>query len=430
MISDQTIYSQPGMWAPKGGEAPLRSHLAKATGEMLYASDMTLPDMLIGKALRSPYPHCRINRIEAQRALAIPGVHAVLTAQDIQGVNAVGKILTDQEILASTRARTVMDALALVAAESGEIADAALEAIDLDLTPLPAVFDPSEALKPDALPLHAGGNLLQEFKIVYGDAEAAMTEADIVIENEYYYPWIEHAFLETESALAAPNADGSITIWMGCHNIYGERAQLALTFGWPEERFRVILAPAGGSFGGKDDNILSTWCALLAHRTNRPVRIVFKRDESMRGHSKRHSQMINYRLGARQDGLLMAAQVEILSDTGAYAHWGPNIMKFACAQSTGPYRIPAAYARARLVYTNNIVAGAMRGWGTPGIEFAIESQLDILARRLDIHPLRLRWLNALRDGDETISGSPLPLGSRFRETLAAAARSQGINLKA
>jgi len=261
MISDQTIYSQPGMWAPKEGEAPLRGHLAKATGEMLYASDMTLPGMLIGKALRSPYPHCQINRIEAHRALAIPGVHAVLTAQDIPAVNAVGKILTDQEILASTRTRTVMDALALVAAESDEIADAALEAIDLDLTPLPAVFDPSEALKPDALPLHAGGNLLQEFKIVYGDTEAAMTEADIVIENEYYYPWIEHAFLETESALAAPNADGSITIWIGCHNIYGERAQLALAFGWPEERFRVILAPAGGSFGGKDDNILATWCA-------------------------------------------------------------------------------------------------------------------------------------------------------------------------
>ena len=430
MISDQTIYSQPGIWVPKEGEAPLRSHLAKATGEMMYTSDMTLPGMLIGKALRSPYPHCQINRIDAHRALAIAGVHAVLTAQDIPGVNAVGKILTDQEILASARARTVMDTLAIVAAETEEIAQAALGAIDLDLTPLPAVFDPTEALKSEALPLHAGGNLLQEFKIIHGDAEAAMAKADCIVDSNYYYPWIEHAFLETESALAAPNADGSITVWMGCHNIYGERAQMALSFGWPEERFRVILTPAGGSFGGKDDNTLSTWCALLAHRTNRPVRFVFKRDESMRGHSKRHSQIIHYRLGAMQNGRLVAAQVEILSDTGAYAHWGPSIMKFACLQSTGPYRMPAAYAHARLVYTNNIVAGAMRGWGTPGIEFAVESQMDTLARLLGIHPLRLRWINALRDGDEMITGSPLPPGCHYRETLEAAAYAQGINLEA
>jgi CO/xanthine dehydrogenase Mo-binding subunit len=255
-----------------------------------------------------------------------------------------------------------------------------------------------------------------------------MEAAAVVIEKNYEFPWIEHAFLETESVLAAPDGDGGLTVWLGCHNVYGERAQLARALAWPEERIRVILAPAGGSFGGKDDNIVATWAALLAVRTGRPVRFVFNREESIRGHSKRHSQKIYHKLGARDDGRLLSAQVRILFDTGAYAHWGTGILRFACLQSTGPYRVPAAGIKGQVVYTNNITAGAMRGWGTPGVEFAMESQMDILAERLDIHPLRLRWLNALRDGDETITGRALPPGCRYRETLEVAARSIGIPL--
>jgi len=384
--------------------------------------------MLIGKALRSPYPHCRINRIDTSHALEVPGVRAVLTGQDIPGVNRVGKTVYDQPFLATEGARTVMDALAIVAAETEEGADAALAAIELDLTPLPAVFDPEEALKPGAPQLHPNGNLLMHFNIVHGDAEAGMAKADIIIENTYYSPPLEHAFLETEAVVAAPDEDGTITVWLGCHYIYGERIVLAVGFGWPEERFRVILVPPGGAFGGKDDNIIAVWAALLAHRTGRPVRFVFGRRESIRGHSKRHGQRIEHRLGARRDGRLVAAQVHILADTGAYAHWGEGILRFASIHATGPYRVPNAHVETRLVYTNNIVAGAMRCWGTAGVEFAMESQMDILAEELGMHPLKLRWISALREGDTMITGR-LPPGCNFVDTLEAAGRSIGLNLR-
>ena len=428
MSSMKLEFSQPGKWVTPEGQISLHSQLAKACGQMGFAGDLVLPGMLVGKALRSPYPHCQINQIDARLAQKIPGVHAVLTAHDIPGENVIGKTVEDQQFLVSERARSVMDALAIVAAETEEIARAALKAIYLDLTPLPALFDPEDALRLAAIPLHNDSNLLLDFQIVYGDAEAAMGEAEVVVENAYYFPWIEHAFLETEAALAAPNNDGSLTIWLGCHNIYAERMQLARAFAWPDRRFRVILVPAGGSFGGKDDNIIGVWAALLANRTGRPVRFVFDRRESIRGHSKRHSQRIQHRLGARGDGQLVAAQVNILFDTGAYAHWGASIMRFACLQATGPYRITAAHIKGQVVYTNNITAGAMRGWGTPGVEFAMESQMDILAEKLGFHPIQLRWLNALKDGDETITGRPLPPGCRYRETLEAVARAEGISL--
>ncbi len=409
-------------------DASSRSHLAKACGQMRYTGDLELPGRLIGKALRSPYPHCLVNRIDPRPAMELHGVRAVLTARDIPGINSIGKTVLDQEFLVSVRARTVMDALALVAAESEEVADAALNAIELDLTPLPAVFDPEAALAPGAPQLYPSGNLLSDFEIVHGNAAEALRSADIVVENTYQFPWIEHAYIETEGALAAPEEDGTITVWLGCHNIYGERQILSQAFDWPEEQFRIILAPAGGSFGGKDDNLVGVWTALLALRTGRPVGMIFSRAESLRGHSKRHSQHIQHRLGARANGELVAAEVSILSDTGAYAHWGPSIMRFASLQATGPYRVPHARVRARLAYTNNLVAGAMRGWGTPGVEFAIESQMDELARRIGMHPLQLRWLNALRDGDNTITGTPLPGGCRYRETLAGAARAVGVRL--
>lgn len=425
---EKVKFSQLGSWASPDGETPLRSYLAKACGQMQFTSDMTLPGMLIGKALRSPHPHCQVNHIDTRPALELPGVHAVLTAQDIPGENFISKTVDDWEFLVSDRARCVMDALAIVAAETEEAADAGLNAIELDLVPLPAVFDPVKALEQDAPQLYPDGNLLIHFRIVYGDAESAMSDADVIIENTYQFPWIEHAFLETEGALAAPDEDGTITVWLGCHYILTERAALSRAFGWPEERFRVILVPAGGSFGGKDDNIISVWAALLAHKTGRPVRFQFSRRESILGHSKRHSQRIHHKLGACADGTLIAAEVDILSDTGAHAHWGEGILRFASVQSTGPYRIPNAHVTARLVYTNNVVAGAMRGWGTPGVEFAMESQMDVLARKLDMHPLKLRWMNALRDGDETITGREVPRGCRFRETLEAAAQEVGLTL--
>lgn len=410
-----------------GGVSP-RSHLAKACGTMKFTSDLVMPGMLYGKALRSPHPHCEIRNINLQPALDIPGVHAIITAEDIPGENIIGKAIEDQEFISSSRARSVMDALAIVAAESEQIATRAIDAIELDLKPLPAVFDPEEALLPGAPRVHKGGNLAYEFRIEHGDAATAMQAADFVVENRYQFPWIEHAFIETESVVASQNKDGGVSVWLGCHNLYGERTTLARAFGWAEECFRVMLVPAGGSFGGKDDNLIAVWAALLALRTGRPVRISFDREESIRGHSKRHSQVVHHKIGLDRDGRLLAAEVNILSDTGAYAHWGPGIMRFASLQSTGPYRVPNASVHTRLVYTNNIVAGAMRGWGTPAVEYASEVQMDIAAQKLGMHPLEIRWINALRDGDETITGRTVPPGCYLRETIQAAAQITSVSL--
>lgn len=420
--------SEAGTWVDPKGESSLRSHLAKACGQMVYASDMYLPNMLVGKALRSPYPHCKINHIDVSAAEKIPGVHAVLTAKDIPGKNFVGKTVDDQPFIASTKARTVLDTLAIVAAENEEIADRALQAIVLDLEPLPAVFTPQEALLPDSPQLYPNGNLLLDFSIIHGNAQEAMKQADVIVEDTYRYPWIEHAYLETESVVAVADEDGIITVWLGVHNIYGERQVLSQAFGWPEHKFRVIHVPPGGSFGGKDDNIITVWAALLAYRTGRPVRFVLSRKDSMRGHSKRQSQIVHHKLGALYDGTIVAAQVEILSDTGAYAHWGIGIIQFASLQSTGPYRVPNASVNAKLVYTNNIVGGAMRCWGTPGVEFAAETQMNRLAKELEMHPLKLRWINALRKGDLTITGTEVPPDCYVKETIEAAAHSIGLTL--
>jgi len=283
-------------------------------------------------------------------------------------------------------------------------------------------------LNPNSPNLYPKGNLLSEFTIIHGDAENAMRNADIVVEDTYKFPWIDHAFLETESVVAAPNFDGSITVWLGVHNIYGERSILASAFGWPEDRFRVILVPPGGSFGGKDDNIHAVWASLLAYYSKKPVKIVFSRKESIRGHSKRHSQIIHHKLGARSDGTLISSIVNIFADTGAYAHWGENIFKFASIQSVGPYRIPNARVTSKLVYTNNIVAGAMRCWGTPGVEFAAESQMNKLAIKLGIHPLKLRWINALQNEDVSITGKKIPPFCNFKPTIEAAAEKERIIL--
>jgi CO/xanthine dehydrogenase Mo-binding subunit len=383
--------------------------------------------MLTGKTLYSPYPHCRINAILTGKAKSIPGVHAVLTAKDVPGINRFVKTVPDQPLLAEGRARTTADPLAIVAAETSDAADAAIEAIELNLTPLPAVFDPEEALSPNAPQVHDAGNLAGERRIVHGDIEVGMAQADVIVEDTYVLPWVDHAYLETEAAVAAPGEDGHITLWRGSQNIYDDRLALSQILYRPEERFRVIFLPPGGSFGGKH-NQEGLFAALLASYTSRPVRMVFDRKESLRVHNKRSRVRIHHKLGARADGHLTAAQVEMIWDNGAYTSFSMIVFDFACVQATGPYRVPHAYVHGRLVYTNNVPSGGMRGLGTPQVEFAVESQMDQLARRLGIHPLKLRWINAFREGDSAITGR-LPPGCYFVDTLEAAALSVGVDVR-
>jgi CO/xanthine dehydrogenase Mo-binding subunit len=403
--------------------------LARATGTLPYASDLYLPGMLVAHVVRSPFAHCRIHQIGTSAAKEIPGVHAVLTHHDIPGKKHVGKTREDQPILAIDLCRSVQDALCLIAADDKQSALQAADALVLDLEPLPAVFDPAAALEPGAPQLWPEGNLLKIVNVVHGDVEQGFAEADVIVENEYETPFIDHAYMETESVVATPDPDGGVTVRLGCHHPYGERQHLAQALALPEELVRVIEMPQGGAFGGKDDNLVSIMTALLARATGRPVRLFYSRIDSLEGHSKRHPQRIHVRTGARRDGRLTACQVDLLVDVGAYTSWSEGVITFVSINACGPYEVPHARVTSRLVFTNNIAAGAMRGWGMPGITFATESQMDALAAALDMHPLRLRWLNALREGSQLITGSTVPAGVRFRDTLAMAASALGVVLE-
>ena len=403
--------------------------LARATGALRYASDLYGPDLLVAHVVRSPYAHCRIHKIDTHAAKQVPGVHAVLTHEDIPGKKHVGKSREDQPILAIDVCRTVQDAICLIAAESKAAAQEAAEALVLDLEPLPPVFDPAAALEHDAPQLWPEGNLLKVVNIIHGDVETGFAEADVIIENDYKTPFIDHAYMETEAVVANPEPDGGVTVRLGCHHPYGERYHLAGALNLPEPLVRVIEVPQGGAFGGKDDNLVAIFTALLALATGRPVRLFYSRLDSMEGHSKRHPQAIHFKTGARRDGRLTACDVSLLVDIGAYTSWSESVIAFVSINACGPYEVPHARVVSRLVFTNNIAAGAMRAWGMPGITFAIESQMDALAAALDIHPLRLRWINALREGSQLITGRTVPPGVYFRDTLAMAAAAMGVSLE-
>lgn len=408
----------------------LRSSLPKATGEARYTSDLRLPGCLYGRVVRSPQAHARILNVDVRVAKAVPGVRAVVIAKDVQGINRLGKTRFDQPILADDKARCYLDALALIAAEDEEAALEGEGKIELDLEPLPAVFSMEEATAPGAPLVHADspGNLLREIHLAKGDVEQGFREADLVIEDDYQTPAIEHSYFEMDNGLIAPHDEGSYTLWIGCHSTHAEKMIVARTLDIPEEKVLVIQPYTGGSFGGKDDGLLSAYLGLLAYYSGQPVRLEIGRQEEFIAHTKRHPQWIHIRMGLRENGLITAVQFKIKTDTGAYAHWGEGIFTFASIGACGPYRITHQKVDTRVIYTNNIPMGAMRAWGMPGVTFAMESHLDQAAAKLGIHPLQLRYLNAAEDGDEMITGSPFPPGMHIKGTIKAAARQAGVSL--
>jgi CO/xanthine dehydrogenase Mo-binding subunit len=411
-------------------EAVRRSALPKATGEARYASDMRMPGCLYGHVVRSPYAHARILRLNVDAARGVPGVEAVVTARDIPGVNRLGKTKFDQPILAEDRVRSYMDAVVLIAAKNREAALEAQSKIDWEFEPLPAVFSIEEALAAGApqLHVHAPGNILMDLRLAKGDLAEGFRQADLVVEDSYRTPAIEHCYFEYDNGLMTPSDSGVYTLWIGCHSVHSERMIAAATLDIPEDNVVVIQPYTGGSFGGKDDGLLTGYLSLLAYHSRCPVRIDISRAEEFIAHTKRHPQWIDLRMGLKRDGTITAVQFEIRTDTGAYAHWAEGIFSFASIGASGPYRIPHQAVHTVAVYTNNIAMGAMRAWGMPGVTFAMESHLDQAAHRLSMHPLELRWRNAAVEGDITITGEPFPSGIHIKEVIEAAARQAGVPL--
>lgn len=383
--------------------------VAKVTGAANFTDDLHFEGMLHARVKRAYIPHAFVQRLDITKARRLPGVVAVLTAADIPGEHNHGLVIYDWPALVGVgeRIRYVGDSVAIVAAESREIASAALELIEVEYEALPVVSDPVQARQPEAPVLHEKGNLLKHIKVRKGDMPTGFAEADIILEHTFHTPMTDHAFLEPECSIARPTPDGRMEIYVGSQIPYSDRNQVARILGWPEERVRVLGQLMGGGFGGKEDITGQAHAALLANATGRPVKLLFDRHESLLVHPKRHATQIRVKLGARRDGRLTAAETELYGDTGAYASLGEKVMTRATTHSSGPYDVPHAKADCYAMYTNNPPAGAFRGFGVTQSCFAIESMMDMLAEKLQIDPVELRRMNALQVGSTTNTGQLL-----------------------
>jgi xanthine dehydrogenase D subunit len=385
----------------------------KVTGRLKYLTDLTLPNMLYGKILRSTLAHAEILSISTEQAKELPGVRAVVTYQDVPGVNGYGIIFPDQPVLCEDRVRCVGDALAAVAAETEEIAEEALRLIKVVYKPLQVLDSPEGALRPDAPLLHPGGNILHRANYKRGEVEKGFQECSIVVEETYELPRQMHAYMETEGGVIVPESDGKMTVYVGTQHGFKDRFQLARILAIPETDIRVVSSPMGGSFGGKDELNIQPYAALLALATNCPVKIHQSRQESVRAGLKRHPMKITMKTGVDEQGKIRAHQVKIVADTGAYATLGPAVLDFSVEHAPGPYIIPNIEIEGLSVFTNNGVAGEFRGFGGNQITFALEGQIDRLSEKLQIDPLEFRLRN-LRKAED-----PGPLGQRIAPTNGA-----------
>jgi CO/xanthine dehydrogenase Mo-binding subunit len=399
---------------------------AVVTGKTVYSPDIDLPHMLVGKLLYSSYPFARILRLDVSKAHAIPGVAAVLTAQDIPGENSYLYWYPDQPLLVEDQVRYQGDAIAAVAAETEEIAQAALDAIEVEYEQLEGIFDPEEAMKPDARRVWPEKpNLHSHHVDEWGDIEKGFSQADMIVENTYRTQYVEHAMLETESAVAYVDEDGMIVVFASAQAPHRDRMQIARALGVPEAHVREITPRIGGAFGAKDEAHIQIHAALLALKTGRPVKMVRSREESIQTHVKRHPTIIRYRTGATKDGVLTAVHMTAIGDTGPYVNAGEEVMMVTTAYGVGPYYVPNARTEAYTVLTNNPTCGAMRGFGVTQGTFAIERQMDELALKLDIDPLEIRSRNGLQTGQQFQPKAILRQGDGMKACLEKAAELSG-----
>ena len=412
----------------------------KVTGRAAYAGDIDLAGQAWLALVYAPAPHAHITRIDTAPALAAPGVIAVLTAADVP-VNEYGLILPDQPVLcgpgSTLQAQTVRweaDHLAVVVAETAVQAKTAAKLVQVEYTELPVVTDPVAALGSAAPVIHphpfskfpygerdVSSNLLLEYHLRRGDIDAGFAQAAVIVESSYRTHAQEHAYLQPEAGLAFVRQDGRIEVIAAGQWMHEDRAQIAHALGLPAEQIVVRYPAIGGAFGGREDLSVQIVLALAAWKTGRPVKIVWSREESIRGHHKRHPFVIHAKWGATREGKIVAAQMDVTSDAGAYAYTSTKVLGNATLMCLGPYEIPNVHVDARTVYTNNCPSGAFRGFGAPQGHFAAEGQMNKLAAALGMDPVELRMCNVLHDGSILATRSPVPAGCTAQEVLAEAA---------
>lgn len=400
-----------------GIEIPKVDSLDKVLGQARYGADLSGNEFLYLKVIRSTKPHAKILGIETKEALGVEGVERILTAKDIPGKNLIGTITKDQPVLAWDRVRYIGDPLAIVVAQTMEVAEEAASKVVVAYKDLPCVNTPEKALQLDAPPIHESGNQLIEFHVIKGDVQTGFKEAEVIVERTYETTWVDHAYLEPDAGIAYLDEEGRVTVICPTQNVHYDQKEVAAVLGVPLERIRIIQSATGGGFGGRLDVTVQCFLALAVFHLKRPVKIVYSREEVFQVISKRHPLKITYKSGAKKDGRLTAVEVEILGDTGAYASYGATVGIRSAVHATGPYQVPSVKIRSRMAYTNNPWSGAMRGFGVPQMAFAHESQMDLLAQALGMDPVEIRLRNALAVGSETATGQSLMASVGIGETL-------------
>ncbi len=396
----------------------------KVLGYGRYTDDITIDGMLYGTALRTKHPRARILSIDTGAAKALPGVHAVLTAADIPGAYKTGHIKQDWDVLVPVGRLThyLGDSIALVAADTPELAAQARDLIQVEYEVLPALFSPQEALKEGAPLVHedSESNVLVHEHLIRGDAEAALKKSKYVVSQHYTTPWSEHAFLEPECAVAMVDEGGQeALIYSSDQGTYDTQRECAAMMGWQLDQVHVVNALVGGGFGGKEDMSVQHHALLLAYHTRRPVKVKLTRSESFQIHPKRHPAWMDFTVGCDENGILTAMKAAVITDTGAYASLGGPVLQRLCTHAAGPYNYQNIDIDGTAVYTNNPPAGAFRGFGVTQSCFAMECTLNLLAEKVGISPWEIRYRNAIRPGQVLPNGQITFPGTALAETLEA-----------
>ena len=422
-----------------GVSLPRIDAAGKVTGTTLYPGDRSYGDELWMKILFADRPHARILSLDTSQAEALPGVVAVFTARDVP-VNAYGLQVADQPVLCGPGSaqpgadvvRCLADQVALVVAETEAIAARGRDLIRVEYQDLPVLSEPRQAMASGALPLHPHQphNIASQYHITKGDVDAAWSACDVIVEGSYHTPSQEHAYLQPEAGSAYIDEAGRITVHVAGQWAWEDQQQIAHALNLDPERIRVVYDAIGGAFGGREDMSVQIVLALAVMRLaergiRRPVKIIWSRTESILGHCKRHPMHIRAKWGARRDGRLLAAEMELIADAGAYMYTSNKVLGNSMITCTGPYEIPNVRVNGYAVYTNNLPSGAFRGFGAPQGLFAAEMQMNKLAEALGISPVQLRLINALDDHKLLSVGTPIPGGVSIAQVIEAAAAAGG-----
>lgn len=395
----------------------------KINGKPVFLTDQRSRDALIAAILRTPHPHAKISGIDTSKAEALPGVQAVVTHRDVAGQNGFGIVIQDQPALCAGKVRYEGDPVAAVAADSHEIAQAALALIEVTYEPLPIVDDPVLAMEPDAPALHEGGNLRKTVENKVGDVEAAFASAAHMVEDIYVTPRQMHGFLETEGGVVEPTEKGGLIVRVGGQHGGRDRMQLARILDMPEDKIEVVTSPIGGGFGGKDELTVQPALCLLALKAKRPVRLQLSRTESVKAGTKRNAFTIRMKTACDENGKLVAQQVDAVADGGAHASLSLGVIETAMEHACGPYIVPNIDARGRLVSTNNSTCGAFRGFGCNEMTFAVESQMERLAQMVGIDAITMRRQNIRQPGMPGYLGQRVAPTERLSAMLDSASAS-------